>query len=240
MYHPYKINQLINMVKNGSIKPGVKEEINKKTEKSMYDYYIYYIFLIHIIKIFNNERDTKTRKNINSMIIKNNFDKDMSSIKDFIKDIKDDDDRVKIKNLISKYLADHHDKKKLLDDIAISYFNFDRLKLEKFKNMPVKNVKSELYELSKQFVKIGSIPKNFKFPNILVTCKGKDINYCSDNKLIIEKNKLDEIIDILSHDIINPTKWKWLFNSIFIEKYVQYFKFIRRKNETIEVEFLNI
>jgi hypothetical protein len=240
MYHPYKINQLINMVKNGSIKTGVSSDINIKTEKYMYDYYIYYLYLIHIIKIFNNERDNKTRKIINSLIIKTNFDKDMTSIKEFIRDIKDNDDKVKIKNLISKYLADHHDKKKLLDDIAISYFNFDKINLEKFKNMPVKNVKSSLYDLSKQFIKIGSLPKNFKFDNILVTCKGQDVDYCSDNKLIIEKNKLDEIIDILSHDIINPTKWKWLFNSVFIEKYVQYFKFIRRKNETIEIEFLNI
>jgi hypothetical protein len=240
LYHPYKINQLINMVKNGNIKAGVNAELTNKTEKSMYEHYLYNIFLLHIIKILNKERDKVIRKKINTIIIKTNFDKDMSEVRDFIKSIKDDEDKIKLKNIISKYLIDHHDKKKLLDDIDNSYFNFDKLILEKFKTMPIKKVKIDLYALSKQFVKIGSIPKKFKFPNILVTCKGKEVDYCSDNKLIIEKNKLDEIIDILSHDIINPTKWKWLFNSIFIEKYVQYFKFIARKNESIEVEFLNI
>ena len=240
MYHPYKINQLINMVKNGSIKPGINSDIAIKTEKNMYEHYLYNIYLLHIIKTLNKERDKVIRKKINTLIVKTKFDKDMSDIREFIKNIKDDEDKIKLKNLLSKYLTEHHDKKKLLDDIDNSYFNFDKLILEKFKSMPLNKVKASLYDLSKQFVKIGSIPKNFKFPNILVTCKGKDVNYCSENKLIMEKNKLDDIIDVLSHDIINPTKWKWLFNSIFIEKYVQYFKFIARKNETIEVEFLNL
>ena len=227
------------MVKNGSIKTGTQAAIINKTEKSMYEHYLYNIFLLHIIKIFNKERDVSTRKKINMLVVKTNFDKDMSEIREFIKKMKDEEDKIKLKNLISKYIIDHHDKKKLLEDIDNSYFNFDKLILETFKNMPIKKVKSMLYDLSKQFIKIGSIPKNFKFPNILVTCKGKDIDYCNDNKLIMEKNKLDDIIDILSYEIINPAKWKWLFNSIFIEKYVQYFKFIARKHETIEVEFLN-
>jgi hypothetical protein len=240
MYHPYKINQLINMVKNGSIKTGINSDIAIKTEKNMYEHYLYNIYLLHIIKILNKERDKVIRKKINTLIVKTKFDKDMSDIREFIKNMKDNEDKIKLKKLLSDYLTGHHDKKKLLDDIANSYFNFDKLILEKFKSMPLNKVKASLYDLSKQFVKIGSIPNNFKFPNILVTCKGKNVNYCSENKLIIEKNKLDDIIDILSHDIINPTKWKWLFNSIFIEKYVQYFKFIARKNETIEVEFLNL
>ena len=59
------------------------------------------------------------------------------------------------------------------------------------------------------------------------------------DKLIIEKKKLDDILDIISHDIINPSKWKWIFSSVFIDKFVDYFKFIRRKDEYITVDFLS-
>jgi hypothetical protein len=144
-------------------------------------------------------------------------------------------------------MVTHHDKKQMIYDITNTYFNFDKVSLENFKNQPIKKIKEQLHKLSKQFTVIGTIKYNtFKFPNMFVACKSanqgskskESVGYCSGNKLIIEKNKLDVLLDVLAHDISNPSKWKWLFNSIFIEKSVDFFKFIRRKSEHITVEFV--
>ena len=62
-----------------------------------------------------------------------------------------------------------------------------------------------------------------------VASRGMNVEqYISDNTLDGHEVKDDEIKDY-------SEKWKWLFNAAFIEKSVDYFKFIRRKNETITV-----
>ena len=55
---------------------------------------------------------------------------------------------------------------------------------------------------------------------------------------INKKNKLQELLDILASEIANPAKWKWIFNSVFITRTVNFFKFIRRKGETITIEIV--
>ena len=142
---------------------------------------------------------------------------------------------------MGRYISQHHNRKKMILDVNNTYFNFDKVGLDKMKNMPVKMVNVELHKMAKSFVKIGRInSKNFTFPNILVACDNKnDVNYCEKSRLIVEKKKLDEILEIISHDIVNPSKWKWIFSSIFVDKFVNYFKFIRRKNETITIQVLN-
>ena len=85
--------------------------------------------------------------------------------------------------------------------------------------MPVKKVYDELQKLAKTFIKIGKINvSNFNFPNILVACNSKNsTDYCSGNKLIIDKKKLDGILEIIAHDIINPSKWKFIQFEIKLE-----------------------
>ena len=72
------------------------------------------------------------------------------------------------------------------------------------------------------------------------TCTSdSNTGYCSNKKLIIEQKKLNDIIKILANKITDPTTWKWLFNNSFVEKTVNFFRFIQRKNETITIEFIN-
>ncbi len=241
LYHPYKINELIYLVKNGTKKIEVDNIIDIKLQYSMYEYYLYNLVLLHLISIFNSQRNTVLRKKIILILSKTDFNKNIENVREFLKEVEDPEDSNKLKKIIGRYITHHHDRKQMIFDIDNTYFNFDRISLEKMKHMPVKKVNEELHKLSKSFVKIGKINrKNFKFPNILVTCNNKNpASYCDKDKLIIDKEKLDDILDIIAYDIINPSKWKWIFSSIFIDKFVDYFKFIRRKNENITIEFLN-
>jgi hypothetical protein len=167
----------------------------------------------------------------------------MSKIREFIETIEDSDDIQKIKNIIGRFVNNHHDKRRMVKDIDSTYFNFDKVQLEKMKTLPYKNVVSELHKMAKTFVKLGDIKtKNFDFPNILMPCgqlETKDsAGYCSGSKFVMKKQQLSDILDIIAYDITNPSKWKWIFNSAFIEKSVDFFKFIRRGPETIKVVFV--
>jgi len=243
LYEPSMINKLIYNIKTGKKKLERNTELDNKLQHAMYDYYLYNLIILQFISIFNKQRNIPLRRKIITTLAKTNFDKNIDPIRELISSIKDIEDASKLKNILARFITVHHDKKLLLDDIHTTYFNFDRIELEKLKTTNYDKVLSELHRLSKKFVKFGDITKqkNFHFPNILVSCdeinKGEFVDYCSGNKFIIKKDKLDDILNILAYDVINPTKWKWLFNSIFIQKSVDFFKFIKRPNETITVEF---
>jgi hypothetical protein len=243
LYNPININKIIYNIKSGKRKLEKNPALDAKLQKSMYGYYLYNLVLLQFITIFGKQRNIPMRKKILITLAKTNFEKNLDNIKDLIK-LLDVEDANKLKNIIARYITVHHDKAQMSDDIHTTYFDFDRVGLEKLKTSEYKKVLHELHRLSKIFVKIGDIDKqkDFHFPNMLLSCgqlgKKDSIDYCSGSKFIIKKDKLDEILSILAYDIINPAKWKWLFNSIFIEKSVDFFKFIRRPNEHISVEFV--
>jgi hypothetical protein len=151
------------------------------------------------------------------------------------------EDITRIKNAIARFLLSHHNKKQLIKDISDTYYNFDKVALEKMKKHPYDKVVKELHDLAKGFVKIGTISTDkFEFPNILMPCSNdtKNPDYCSKKKFIIKKQELDDILNVIAYDITNPAKWKWLFHSAFVNRTVDFYIFIRRPSETISVEFL--
>lgn len=66
--------------------------------------------------------------------------------------------------------------------------------------------------------------------------KNKNEKYCNNNKLIIDKHKLKNILEIMTSDILNPVKEKWLFSSVFSDNVIAFFKFIRRPDEMITIQ----
>jgi hypothetical protein len=244
LYDPNKINKLIHSVKSGKKKLTTNEVVHKKIQQSKYQYHIYELVILQLNDVFNKHRNTNLRQKFLTILAKTNFDKTMKPLRQFIdKEILDNEDSNKIKNIISKYLNVHHKKSQMIKDIKDTYFNFDKILLEKLKYLPYEEVLTQLHIISKSFVKFGDISnKNFIFPNIILSCnnikKNNSYQYCVNNKLLIQKKQLDKILNIIAYDIINPYKWKWLFNSAFIEKSVNFFKFIRHSSETIKVVFL--
>lgn len=243
MYHPYEINAMLYSVKKGTISLSENPAYDAKLQMSLYEYYLYHLVLLHFIEIFSSQRNQPFRKKLIMILSKTDFSGNLDKLRDFITNIEDPEDVAKLKTIISRYMTVHHDKKHLLNDIANTYFEFDKVTLEAIKRMPTKKIYEQLSKLSKQFVTFGKIKsKTFVFPNMFVACGSakatkEGIGYCSGSKLIIEKDRLETILQLLSHDIANPTKWKWLFNPVFVDKSVNFFKFIRRKAEHITIEF---
>lgn len=241
LYDPAHINQIIHSIKSGGRRIGLTKELYRTTQLNAYQYHLYEIVMLQFINIFNKQHNVSLRKKLLHLIARTNFDKSMDEIRQFLIALDDQEDAARIKNAIGRYLLTHRSKKQLVSDITNTYYSFDKIALEKMKTLPYKSVLAELHKLAKQFVKIGKISRtSFEFPNVVTACEKSSDNpdYCSGNKFIIGKKELDEILQVVAYDIINPSKWKWLFHSAFVARTVNFFVFTRRPAETIYVEFV--
>ena len=227
-YHPALVNALIYDAKQNNTQTKPLD-----ISRALYSHYIYQLVLLQYISFFNSHRNKPLRATLTRVISQITLDDQTELIALMAK--MDVDDQQKFKKILSKYLTDHHQKNTLLEQMDAVTFNFDRVLLEKFRTMKQEEIYAELNRIARSFVQIGEMPAG-EFPNILAPCEEKSTGYCSGDKLIVSKQKLHEITNIIAASMINPYNWKRLFNSVFISKAVDYFKFIRRKHETITIE----
>jgi hypothetical protein len=254
LYHPHEINAMISHLKgSGGAKSaaqsqqllpvyiGMTNAITKNLNRSLFDYYLYNIILLHFTNIFNEQRNTKIRNKLIQVIAHTNFDKEVTKLREFVDALDDVEDTNKIKTIIGRFVTIHHDRKQMLEDIRSAYFNFDRIALEQFRGKSRDEIAKKLKSIADTFIKYGKPPTNYQFPNLIVTCMEKTANsagYCNRGKLIAEKDKIEEILDIIAGQIADHNKWKWLFNGAYINRTMSFFRFIKRKNETIRIELL--
>lgn len=254
LYHPDEVNAVL--YKAAPPKPDNRI---KNITTSIYNYHLYELFILEFIELFNKEKNIQLRHNIKKTILQKidsnsieTINKISEIIAGYFADFPNEpenskaDDILRITEQINLFIVKHHDKKLLLDHIDLSFYNFDRVKINYLKTFAKNDIVKELKTIAKRIVII--VPENSiskllsykeEFPNMLVSCQNKQSNnniYCKQNKLIITAKKLDELVEILAADILNPFKQKWLFNIVFSDKIVNYFKFARHANETITVE----
>ena len=214
-----------------------------KIGKSIYNSNLYQIVLLEFMNLFNNQRNTTLRQKIKKVLL-GNFNKDFDDLMNEIsKLVTDYEDYQKIRIQICEFINNHNNKNILFDEIDDSFYNFDRELFDKIKKLPLNSLYKELEKLSQKFIKHGNIEsiKDFNFPNMYVSCQSrinnnKSENHCINNKLIIDKNKLKSLLEIMASDILNPVKEKWLFSSVFSDNVVSFFKFIRRPDELITIQ----
>ena len=238
LHDPFYANEVIEKVKTGRLHVGELPEIISDTAYDVYEYYNYQLILLHFIDYFNKQRNRPIRAKLVKLVAKIEMKDALAKIKDFISEITNDEDVAKLKVIFRRYIVTHHNKKQLLDDLDHAYFDFDKVELERIKTLPQAKIKKELLDISRNFVTFGKIKKSSAdFPNLFAVCRQTN-QYCQGTKLIVAKDVLESVVDILAHDITNPAKISWLFNSVFIQKSVTFFKFISRENESITIEMI--
>jgi hypothetical protein len=243
LYHPFLINKMIHNYKRAD--NHIKPSMDTALQYANYNYYLYQLFILQFMEYFNVQRNNKLRKEILTLIAKINLNSSILNIKDIMDNIESYEDKNKFKSILSKYILIHHNKKTLIEDIEAHHFDFDKEEFNKIKVLPFQQLNYELKKIGKNLFKITDVKniKNFIFPNILTSCNKKNktekgASYCDNEKFMISKENFDSLINTLAHDMINPLKSKWLFNNIFIQKTIDFFKFIYRKNEYITVEII--
>ena len=103
-----------------------------------------------------------------------------------------------------------------------------QLLLEKYIKVAVKKALKEQEVATQKAEKAMYLV--YRFPGL-----NKVEQYCNNNKLIINNHKFENILEILTADILNPVKEKWIFSSVFGDNVISYFKFIKRPDENITI-----
>lgn len=232
-YNPITINKIIND------KP-LNFKKNYNIAKAVYNSYIYTLFIIEFAQYFNENKNVKIRNNIKNSLLKARLNTTESIHKIKFSNINENDLK-KIKIIMSFYVIKHRSKKKLINDFENMKYDFDKIELNKILNMKnQKDIYKILKQISKKLFITGQL-KNYdknKYVNILSTCKIKNNYYCKNKKLIIDGKLLDIFLNILSFDLLDCFKRDYILNIKFIKTTLNYFKFIKRKNEQIMIEFL--
>lgn len=233
-YDPDEINKSIYSKSNNI--PDIRSKI---IGKSLYQSNLYQLLLLEFMTIFNNQINVGLRKKIKEKLL-SNFNKDFDEIMDEIsKIIIDCDDYYKIKTQICEFINNHHSKNLLFQEIDDSFYKFDKETFESIKKLPSDKLYKELDKIASKFVTFGDVSKikNFEFPNMFISCQGqKDKTYCKNNRLIIDKTTLKKLLEIMTADILNPVKEKWIFSSVFSDNVINFFKFTKRTDEFITIE----
>lgn len=228
LYHPIVVNDKIN--KNI---PAIEDLRFKNLNKSLYFTYLYHLLILEFISILRKQRNVNLRRKIKTIInSKKNTRKKNTELSVLLK--KHPNDFLSIAKMITK-LSSKNQLKDLMNMFNENIFDFDYVMLEKMKKMNHKELKKNLKDLFKKVI----VPKtpNFdkEFANMLTSCNSKTEvpMHCLNNKLMIPNNKLEEYINILSEDILNPLKSKYMFSPVFRVNTIDYFKFIVRDGESI-------
>ncbi len=140
----------------------------------------------------------------------------MDKLTDIMKGYSKDLEHIKL--LISEYLNEHHDIKRLITNINDGDFKFDKVLYEQLRSIDDhRTIVAKLKLLSKKIIIERSI-KDVDFPNVLISCVDANdpVSYCSNRKLIVPPGRLNEILDILASDIKNPIKENILFSMAYI------------------------
>lgn len=217
--------------------PPLKDKTNTDLSSAFYNNLKYQLFTSEFLSYLKKEKNNKIRNKLLSLLLRKNthITALTNEINDLLKEYPSD------YNLIKQFIHNYFkkDKNKLLSIISNYLFSFDNITLSNLHKLDKNDIKQSLKQLVKHFTTIKKIDSNIDFPNIFIPC-GTDKTstpYCDGRKLIIEDvTILNELIDLLASDIINPMKYSYMMKNIQTENIIDYFKFDRSDDVIIMIE----
>lgn len=230
LYDPDTINKII------FEQPSpVNDTLHKNIGSNYHEYFGYKLFLGELNEYFLRHRDSNKRARLKKVLSGNIRETLSTTLSQINKVVEQKSDLKKIKAYIAKYINDHQDKTRLLNDIFKERYQFDDIELNRIRNMKPGVIKQEIYKISKKIIHISE-KKIDTFPNIYQTCVRKpDVDYCFGSKLILSKKNFNNYVDIFSSDVQNPLKSNIIFNSIISDSVINYFRFSKFPREHIFV-----
>jgi len=213
----------------------------KQLGESLYNNYLYQLLLLEFVSYLDRERNTELRSQIKQLIMKADF---KAGVADFARRLRDllrpyPTDFVSIQNTLSEFYY----SKLNIDEIMIildkTTYDFDRLTINQLRGRPYAEVRAALARIVGDITKYNASLDTTKlnFPNIYLPCGEATSDYCADRKLIVNRD-INELIDILTADIINPLKSKYLLTSLFNDNVINFMQFERVPSEIITIYYL--
>jgi DNA-binding ferritin-like protein (Dps family) len=191
--------------------------------------------VLEFIAYLERERNKLIRDELQRLITVTNLKKDIS---EFVRAVRNllkgyASDFVIIQRQLSDYYYTHMNKNKLIEDISLTIYEFDRITLNKLREVPLEETKIMLRKLCLEFV----VEKEFDttavvFPNIYLPCSVQNEAYCNNGKLMLN-TPLDQFIEILSSDIKDSLRVRYLLSGVFADTTLSYLQFIIVPTEII-------
>jgi hypothetical protein len=221
--------------------------------ESLYHTNIYQLFLLEFVNYMEQERNEELRKQIMTLISVSDFKHNLLEFQKNLKDIimkntngtpqTNKNDYLMLQAQLSEFYSMQYDEKLLIANINMTVYEFDRISMNKFKNLGFNSLKTELKKIVGEFATEGKIEKSINFSNVYLPCSytisatgnQNSINYCDKRQLIIDPAvvKIDDLVSILAYDILNPLKVRYMFSGIFTDNVISYFNFESHSNEII-------
>jgi hypothetical protein len=240
--YPYDICEINNLIFSEEKKTKYSPELLKIISVHVYKNYSYKLFLLEFMTYIKTAKNDHIRDSIYALISQinaNNFYKKRDEILGIISNYPQD---VKIINSILSPFMDNFEKKEniiseILQIVKLLWFEFDNILMEKISDMDQPSMMKKLDTIMKNLVVlIDSYDNPTEMPNIYSACAYSEINnlpYCKDKKLIIEKDKYQKFLQVLSNDLNNPLKKKYL--TLLSLNVIDEFNFIQLRDNIITV-----
>lgn len=215
--------------------PPALDNRSKLLSGALYSNYNYQLFLLEFMNYVSHDRNKPMRSAITEIIEQTNIKAGLHTL------------RSKLKTLLSDYFTDYNtildmiyqsqktgmDKRSILAQFDESVYEFDRVLVNKLRQMQAADLEAELIKIGSSFAVYKEIDV-VSFPNIYGPCASGKQPYCDGKKLIINQ-PIEQYAKILAADIHNELKSKYILNNIWADTALDYFSFIQRQNETITI-----
>lgn len=238
-YHSYDLFVLEFMnyfttFRNKKMRSFITSELVKKDEDIIDN--IYERLFRMYAEVYSDEKDSIVIESKKLSRITINKDVDAALLNRFKLFL--NNDISKLETQIADYMKENTSLKDVQNAVDGSSYAFDFIDIHNIKNVGIAEGRRQLQSIAKKlFVVRKEVKfKDSHFPNVFVACSSRTSSQnCESNKLIVEKSKMDEYLDIFLQDILNPLKEQWLFNIMFAENVFSFFEFIYRVDESINI-----
>ena len=226
LFDPYVINQNLIIDK-------LDDNIMKEFNKSLYNKYIYQLTLSSFVSYWESIKNEQKRRLLISNMVLNN-----KKVDTLINEL-DPADQHKIKMMYNDY-KDTKNKNKLYKNFNDASFEFDKKELHTIRTKKHSEVISYLRNLSSKLFIVKPYT-DIKFPNIMITCQdnvGVKPGYCNNSKLIIPDNYIENFIELLANDILNPLTTNILGVRNSYDNIIDPYDFIQHPYNSIQVIYI--
>lgn len=231
-YNFYEVNRhIINKT------PQKQDNRTIKLGKSLYDNYCYQLFLIEFAYYLESERNDDMRQKLYSIVNVDNARKNINQIRDniaiLLKKFKNDINVLNVQ--LDEFITGKHTKKILLNSISTTNYDFDKKTLNEIKKISGPELYNAVHQIAQKIAIHKDLSDNIKFPNVYIPCDvNPKIDYCH-NKLLILNKPIEEYSRLLAADLSNNIKSKYILHNVWTEMYVDYFNFIVRLSDVINI-----
>ena len=217
---------------------GVTDTRTRGVNAAMYKNSQYKLFLLEFVNYLDRERDEVTRTKLRDLVLRADLQGDITAFRTELAAVLKDypQDYLVIQGIITNNYRRREaiTNQNVIDAIDKTSFDFDRTTL-KLLERGDKTVLADI--AAKITIRKDMLPGN-KFPNVYMPC---DIQstiaspfYCANRRLIVT-SPVEEFVRLLSDDLKNPLKIKYLLGGIFMDTCRRTFDFIKAPGEKINV-----